>query len=82
MSKTLKQVRATVSPQGEVVLEEPLSLERTMIATVSVVIEEKDEPFTEEQKKTLERRSREMRDGSVKTMSLEELQQSVAAKLA
>jgi len=70
MSQTLKQVRATVSPEGEVVLEEPLDLERTMIATVTVVLED-DDGLAE-----VKRRSEELdRDPSM-GMTMEEFKKS------
>lgn len=41
-----------------------------------------DEPFNKQEKETLGRRSKELREGTVRGLGLEELKRSVQAKLA
>lgn len=67
------------------IMQEVLSLPRTdrsYLAKKLIESLEMDESFTTEEIKALNQRSRETRDGSVKPLTLEQLQQHVAAQLA
>ena len=66
-------------------IEEVLSLPRTdrsYLAKKLIESLETDEAFTSEEMEIFSRRSREVRDGTVKPLTLEELQRDVRARLA
>jgi hypothetical protein len=66
------------------IMQEVLKLPRTdrsYLAKKLIESLEVDEPFTVEEMTTFYRRSREIREGSVKPLTLEQLQQNVGARL-
>lgn len=66
-------------------IEGVLSLPRTdrsYLAKKLIESLETDEAFTSEEMEIFSRRSREVRDGTVKPLTLEELQRDVRARLA
>ena len=67
------------------IMQEVLSLPRTdrsYLAKKLIESLETDESFTTEEMEIFNRRSRETREGLVKPLTLEQLQQNVAARLA
>ena len=67
------------------IIEEVLSLPRTdrsYLAKKLIESLETDEDFTAEELEIFNRRSREVREGTVRPLTLEELQRDVSARLA
>ena len=67
------------------IIQEVLNLPRTdrsYLAKKLIESLEMDESFTGEEMETFNRRSLEIREASVKSLTLEQLQQTVAARLA
>jgi hypothetical protein len=67
------------------IIQEVLNLPRTdrsYLAKKLIESLEMDDSFTVEEMETFNRRSREIRQGSVKPLTLEQLQQNVGTRLA
>ena len=67
------------------IMDELLGLpraDRSYLATKLIESLETDEPFTAGELEVFRRRSREIREGVVKPLSLEQLEQDVRARLA